>query len=412
MSAVPDAVSRLSQPGVLAAAAERFLSQNAVPRADDGPTFAWGGGDDGDVAIWEEPDYESEQRHLSASRRWRAQRFDAGLGWLDGPAKYGGGGLSPEAVRQYQVIESHYSIPDQSFFKLDRVLVPILLRYGTETVRTSFLRSLFRGDTIGCELFSEPDAGSDLASARTSATLNETEWILNGQKIWTSDAHYADIGVALCRTDPATRRHESLTAFVVDMHHPGVEVRPLRQMTGGSSFNEVFLTDVPVQDSHRLGDIGQGWEIVQATLKIERAAIGLGLGRGGAGLANGRRVVEMAKHLGLASDPLIRQRIAEVYTGFRLAKYLGLIARAEQLAGGQPGPAPLLAKLCLTRNTRALSELVRLMLGQRLAADTGEWGTFAWGAFVLGEPGLHITAGTDEILRNIVAAKVLGLPRD
>lgn len=400
-----------SQAEEIAAAARAFLDEHAVPRAAGASSFVWGNGDDGDVAIWEEFDRARQQVQLNQSRAWRARRFDTGLGWLDGPVKYGGAGLPRQAARAYQQIESRYTIPDQSFFKLDRVLTPIMERYGTETIRQRYLRAMFRGDTIGCELFSEPDAGSDLASTRTSALKQDGEWVLNGQKIWTSDAHYADIGLAMCRTDPGSRRRESLTTFIVNMRDPGVEVRPLRQMTGGSSFNEVFLTDVTVPDSHRLGEIGQGWEIVQATLKIERQAIGLGLGRSGAGIANGQRLVEMAHQLGLDDDPLIRQKIAEVYTGFRLGKYLGLVAQADHAAGCPPGAAPLLAKLCLTKNTRATAELVRMMLGPRLAADTGEWGTFGWNAFVLGEPGLHITAGTDEILRTIVAEQALGLPR-
>lgn len=408
MSAPLDADHRAD----LLSEAQAFLQSTVPTRAAGTHRFVWGEGDDGDVAIWEEPDQSREAEQLRESRAWRARRFDAGLGWLDGPTDFGGRGLPARAHFDYLAAEAAFEVPDQSFFKLDRVLAPIFQRYASETVKQQYLSALFRGDTIACELFSEPDAGSDLASARMRATQgSDGLWTLNGQKVWTSDAHFADVGLALCRTDPGTRRHESLTAFLVDMHHPGAEVRPLRQMTGGSSFNEVFLNNVPVPDSHRVGEVGQGWEVVQATLKIEREAIGLGLGRGGAGVANGRRLVEMARQLGQADDPLVRQKLAEVYTGFRLGKYLGLVARAEHAQGGPTGAAPMLAKLSLTRNTKATTELLRLMLGQRLAADTSEWGTFAWNAFVMGEPGLHITAGTDEILRNVIAERFLGLPR-
>ena len=156
------------------------------------------------------------------------------------------------------------------------MVAPTILAHATEEVKHRYLRAMHRGDMVGCQLFSEPGAGSDLAGLQTRAVRDGDEWVVNGQKVWTSFAHLADIGEIICRTDADLPKHQGLTGFLVDMHAPGVEVRPLRQMTGGASFNEVFLTDVRIPDSHRLGDVNQGWAVALTTLMNERAAIGGG----------------------------------------------------------------------------------------------------------------------------------------
>jgi alkylation response protein AidB-like acyl-CoA dehydrogenase len=375
-------------------------------------SLVWGEGDDGAVAIWDDPDPDIESAELDVARAYRRARFDAGLGWLDGPAEHGGAGLNTASQRRFAALEAQFDTPSQAFFKLDRVLTPILLRYADPTLARKHVRGLFRGDVIGCELFSEPGAGSDLASLTTKAALDGDTWVVDGQKVWTSDAHYADIGLALCRTESHVPGRTGLTALLVDMHAPGVEVRPLRQITGGSSFNEVFLTGVRVPDSHRIGARGQGWEVAQETLKIERTAIGVGMGRGGAGVANGERLVALVRSLGLENDPVVRQQLAEVFTAFRAAKHLQHVTAARHRAGDNPTASPLLAKLTLSNNLRLASRFVTDLLGPRIAADTREWGTFAWNQFVLGEPGMHIMAGTDEVVHNMIGEHVLGLPRE
>jgi acyl-CoA dehydrogenase len=271
---------------------------------------------------------------------------------------------------------------------------------------------MWRGDMIWCQLFSEPGAGSDLAGLQSRADRDGDEWILNGQKVWTSGAHYSDLGEIICRTDPDMPKHKGLTGFVVDMHAPGVEVRPLRQMTGGAAFNEVFFTDVRVHDSHRLGDVNGGWNVALTTLMNERMSIGAGGGGGGLGMASGTRLIEMVRHFGLADDGVTRQELARLYTNFQVAKYSNQRALDKIKAGQLPGPEMSVAKLALTNNLRATAEFVAHVLGPRVQADTGEWGTFAWSRFICGEPGMHIAGGSDQVLRNIVSERVLGLPKE
>jgi len=186
-------------------------------------------------------------------------------------------------------------------------------------------------------------------------------------------------------------------------------VRPLRQMTGGASFNEVFFADVRVPDDHRLGDVNEGWTVALTTLMNERAAIGGG--GGGAGIVGTQRLIELAREMGRANDPLVRQALADIYANGAIARYTNLRAMAKIKAGQLPGPEMSMGKLSLTNNLRRISNYVSLVLGPRLVADSGEWGTFAWSEFVLGQPGMSIAGGTDEILTNIVGERVLGLPK-
>ncbi len=288
------------------------------------------------------------------------------------------------------------------------MVAPTILAHGTEEVKERYLKAMYRGDIVGCQLFSEPEAGSDLASLTTSAVRDGDSWVLSGQKVWTSYAHVADIGEILCRSDPAAEKHRGLTAFVLDMHAPGVEVRPLRQMTGGSSFNEVFLNEVRVDDGHRLGEVNGGWTVALTTLMNERAAIG---GGSGGGLGSGR-LLEMVRRLGKAEDPLVRQQVADVFTRTKVAGYTTLRAMAKVAAGQAPGPELSIAKLAFTDNLRRTSDLVSSVLGAALAADSGRWGTYAWSDLVLGVPGVRVAGGTDEVLRNVIGERVLGLPKE
>jgi alkylation response protein AidB-like acyl-CoA dehydrogenase len=224
--------------------------------------------------------------------------------------------------------------------------------------------------------------------------------------VWTSGAQYADFGYALCRTDPDVPKHRGLTAFLVDMRAPGVEARPLRQMTGGSSFNEVFFTDVRVPDAMRLGEVGGGWSVAITTLGFERA------GAGGISATTADRLVATAQALGRADDPVIRQLLARAVTHQTL---MGLNKRrvlARQRAGATPGPEGSIGKLFWTEGLRLLNEVAGTILGPRLVADTGEWGTYAWSEHLLGTSGFRVAAGTDEVQRNILGERVLGLPAD
>lgn len=390
-----------------------FLDNNAARRATDTETrFVWGEGDDS-VAMFEEIDPEQERRLLAAAKQWRATRFDAGLGYITGPEEYGGRGLSAAHERLYARIESRYETPNMSFFGIGLGMVaPTILAHGTGVTKEAYLRGMWRGDIVGCQLFSEPGAGSDLASLQTRAERDGDEWVLNGQKVWTSGAQYSDIGEVICRTDPDQPKHKGLTGFVVDMTAPGVEVRPLRQMTGGASFNEVFFTDVRVPDDHRLGDVNDGWRVALTTLMNERASIGSGSGGMGSGIASIERLSAMLHNLGKAEDPVLRDQLVRLWIGFQVAKLTGQRATDRIKAGQLPGPEMSIGKLALTQNLTDLGAWVSDVLGPRLVADTGEWGTFAWTEFILGTPGMRIAGGSDEVMRNIVGERVLGLPKD
>jgi acyl-CoA dehydrogenase len=403
------------QPTVEAFAEEAraFLDAHAELRVTDTRPFTWGEGDD-DLSLFEEVDREAEQVQIDEAKRWRAARYDAGFGWITGPVEYGGRGLTKAHERAYASLESRYVLPKTTFFGIGLGMVaPTILAHAEEHVKARYLPKMYRGDIIGAQLFSEPGAGSDLASLTTKAERDGDEWVITGQKVWTSGAHYSDIGEVICRTDPDLPKHRGLTGFVIDMHAPGVEVRPLRQMTGGAAFNEVFFDGLRVPDDHRLGDVNGGWAVALTTLLNERASIGAGSGGGGlGGLGNAARLIEMLRHFDLDHDPLLRQELAAVYSGFQVAKWNGQRAMDKVKAGQAPGPELSGAKLSLTRNLQAVAEFAGHVLGPRMVADSGEWGTYAWGQFVCGVPGMRVAGGTDEVLKKIISEQVLGLPKD
>jgi alkylation response protein AidB-like acyl-CoA dehydrogenase len=392
------------------AEARAFLDTHATPKAEQ--RFAWGLGSDR-VGIFPEKTREEEQAEVAAARAWRTTAFDAGFGWITGPARYGGRELPGSYERAWQSLVARYDTPSMMPFGIGLgMIAPTILAHATDATRERYLRSMYRGDVIACQLFSEPGAGSDLASLQTRAERDGDEWVVTGQKVWTSGAQYADIGEIVCRTDPDAPKHKGLTAFVVDMRAPGVEVRPLRQMTGGASFNEVFFTEVRVPDDHRLGDVNGGWTVALTTLMNERAAIGGGGLGAGAGAMGWARLIELLRYLGKDKDPLLRQQLAEVYAHTSAARYTTLRAMATLKAGGLPGPELSTAKLALTNNMQRVARFVEHALGPRITADLGEWGTYAWAEFVLGVPGMRVAGGTDEVMRNIIGERVLGLPKE
>jgi acyl-CoA dehydrogenase len=387
-----------------------FLDANAEQKQAE-QRFVWGQGSD-KVAMFEERDREAELELLGEAQKWRAKRYDAGFGWITGPEEYGGRGLSAAHQRTYDALESRYDVPNQGFFGIGLGMVaPTILAHGSEEAKDRYLRAMHRADIVACQLFSEPGAGSDLASLQTRAERDGEEWVLTGQKVWTSGAQYSDIGEIIARTDADLPKHRGLTGFVVDMRAPGVEVRPLRQMTGGASFNEVFFTDVRVPDDHRLGDVNNGWNVALTTLMNERAAIGAG-GAGGSSTGMLTRAIEMTKAFGLADDPIVRQRLAALIVKSRVNQYTNQRAMDRIRAGQTPGPELSIAKLSGTELAMGLADFASSVLGPKLTADTGEWGTFAWSQLVVGNPGMRIAGGSDEVMRNIVGERVLGLPKE
>jgi acyl-CoA dehydrogenase len=388
--------------------ARAFLDAHAAKRPPE--KFVWGQGSD-KVGVLPERTPDEERADLAAARSWAQTAFDAGFGWITGPAAYGGRELARDYQRIYDRVAGDYKLPSLSVFGIGLGMVaPTILAHATDPVKEAYLSRMYRGDIVACQLFSEPGAGSDLASLQTKAVRDGDEWLVTGQKVWTSGAQLSDIGEIICRTDPDLPKHRGLTGFVVDMHAPGIDVRPLRQMTGGASFNEVFFTDVRVPDSHRLGEVNGGWTVALTTLMNERAAIGGG--GGGAALPTSTRIVELARASGRTNDPLVRQELASIIIHERVARYTTLRSMAAIAAGQLPGPEMSMAKLSLTANMVRTSQLLSSILGPALVADTGAWGTYAWSQFILGVPGIRVAGGSDEILHNIIGERVLGLPKE
>ena len=393
------------------AEAHAFLASHCAPREKES-TRKWGEGSD-KVSVFEEKSKEAEARDVANAKTWRGQMFDAGFGWITGPAQFGGRGLPGTYQRMYDDEASNFSTPNLGMFQIGLGMVaPTILAHASDTAKSAYLEKMWRGDIVGCQLFSEPGAGSDLASLQMKAEKDGDEWILTGQKVWTTGAQFSDLGEVICRTDPNLPKHKGLTGFIVDMHAPGVEVRPLRQMTGGASFNEVFFSEVRVADDHRLGDINQGWTVALTTLMNERAAIGGGGGSSRAGNMGIDFLASMTDAMGKLNDPVIRQMLVDIHINSEVSRFTGMRAMAKIKAGQLPGPEMSIGKLALAKNMMRVSDFVSTVLGAKITANSGEWGTYSWSDFVLGAPGMRIAGGSDEVMRNIIGERVLGLQKE
>ena len=361
------------------------------------------------VVVFHDATDEDERAILSAYQSWHREKVAAGLGAIAVPEEFGGLGLTKAHDAAFKELELQYNVPrDHEVISVtSKLIAPTIEELGTPEQRARWCRMFFHLEQFCCQLFSEPGAGSDLAGLACKATRDGDEWVLDGQKVWTSTARISQYGFAICRHDPDVAKHAGLTAFLIPLDSPGVEVRPIRQMSGGASFNEVFLTGVRVPDSMRIGKIGDGWKVALTVLGHERATSGSGR-RGG----NYDDVVMLARHLGRTDEPLVRQQLASVYTSSKVRDWTKSRSAATAKATGSSGPGGSIGKLLWTVALGEISDVVSHLLGPALTADTGEWGTFAWNEHVLGAPGYRIAGGTDEIQRNIIGERVLGLPSE
>lgn len=385
--------------------ARDFIGRHRPPRSKS--SFEWGEGPD---ELVDRGGNDRGARALAEAREWRRTLSDAGYGWIDGATAYGGQGLDREHAELFRGLEAQYDIPDQHLLRFGvTILAPALAEFGTDYLRERYVQALRRTDIVACQLFSEPGAGSDLAGLSTKAEKVGDEWILTGQKVWSSGAHLSDLGLAIARTDfdPEKPKQAGLTAFLVDLSAPGVEIRPIQQLNGDSKFNEVYLDSVRVPDSHRVGDVGMGWAFVTASLRYERASIGAD---NAVDVSLVPRLVALARHLGVERETHVRQAIAEVHA--RAVATRAMTIGLFTAAGDQPPGAEMSAcKLELTDNIQRALDVAFDMLGERAVLDTGEWGTYAWLQLAWRLPGIRIGGGTDEILRDVIAERVLGLPR-
>ena len=346
-------------------------------------------------------------------------RFDAGLAAVHYPAGHGGLGLSrslqPAADEEFAKGGAPVLDPLRNVIGLG-MAAPTIITFGTEEQKSRWLKPLWTAEDIWCQLFSEPGAGSDLAGLATRAVREGDGWIVNGQKVWTSLAHHARWGLLLARTDPDVPKHAGLSYFVVDMHAPGVEVRPLRQLTGEAEFNEVFLTDVRVPDANRLGDVGEGWRVAQTTLMNERVSIG-----------SSRSVPREQSAIGFAAAAWrahperrtheLHLRLLRLWAEAEVARLAGERLR-QQIAAGAPGPEGSAAKLTFARLNQEISGW-EVDFGGADALRYDDWTmrragssdyTRGPGFRYLRARGNSIEGGTSEVLRNIIAERVLGLP--
>ncbi|HET6709947.1 acyl-CoA dehydrogenase family protein [Amycolatopsis sp.] len=348
-------------------------------------------------------------------------RFDAGLAWIHFPAGLGGQN-APRALQS--VVDKVFTdagAPDNNPRRIGIGLgmaAPTILAFGTPEQRERFLRPLWTGEEVWCQLFSEPGAGSDLAALGTRAVRDGDDWVITGQKVWTSGAHESQWAILVTRTDPDVPKHQGMTYFLCDMTAPGVEVRPLRQITGEAEFNEVFLTDVRIPDTQRLGAVGEGWKVAQTTLMNERVAIGGHVQPREGGLIG--IVAKTWRERPELRTPELRDRLVQRWVEAETLRLAGTRLR-QQLAVGAPGPEGSAMKVAFSELNQALTGLEVELLGEEgLAYD--DW-TFRRPAIVdftgreagyryLRAKGNSIEGGTSEVLRNIIAERVLGLPSE
>ncbi|MBR0754423.1 acyl-CoA dehydrogenase [Bradyrhizobium jicamae] len=350
---------------------------------------------------------------LEVAKAWQKKKADAGWACLHWPKEYGGRGSSSIECVIWQQEEGPFGKLSGMFFIGHGMCGPTIMAFAGEAEKKKYLPPLASGEKVWCQLFSEPAGGSDIAGLRTRAEKRGDNWIINGQKIWTSGAHYSDYGILLTRTDPAVAKHKGLTMFFLDMKSPGVEIRPIKQASGASDFNEVYFADVTIPDSQRLGAVNDGWNVSLTTLMNERMSIGAGVSTGFPEL------FDFCNSLMLEDGPAIqdrsvRSRLANYAVKASGLKYTSMRAISALSNGERPGPENSIGKLVLGAMLQDIASYAMDLEGAAGALTSADEeivnGQFQ--QMLLTSPSMRIAGGTDEILRNIIAERVLGLPGD
>ncbi len=381
------------------AEARDWLKQNASPNTGESGLFS----DSGD-----------ETELLKHSRAWQAKKYDAGWAGITWPKEFGGRGGTPIQQIIWNQEAAAYDAPESIFTIGLGMGGPTLMSHGSDELKNKLLRPLLRGDDIWCQLFSEPGSGSDVSAARTRAVREGDEWVINGQKVWTSGAHYSKWGMLVARSDFDAPKHSGLTYFMLDMTSPGVEVRPLKQMTGGANFNEVFFTDVRIPDANRVDAVGNGWRVALTTLMNERMSIGGA--PGGLGSTDVGMLINLAKKRTLngrpaIEDSVIRQELMQLYMWSEAMRFTGYKSLTALSKGQIPGPEGSIGKLAAARlGTRASDVALAIMSGDGMLMHDDTESHGVWQMSLLSNPAIRIAGGSDEIQRNIIGERVLGLP--
>ena len=348
---------------------------------------------------------------LEAAAEWQKKKYDAGWAMIHWPKEFGGIGATPIERIIWAQEESKFNVPKGVYEIGLGMAGPVMMEYATDEQKERYLPPMAEGKEIWCQLFSEPSAGSDVAGLRSKAVQDGENWIVNGQKVWTSGAHFSDFGILVVRHDPSLEKHKGLTFFFVDMKSPGIEVKPIKQLTGGSSFNEVYFNDVVIPDSQRLGEIGDGWKVAITTLMNERLAVGDADG------VDANEAFELAKKHDKDGEQLIdnnavRESIADWYCEASGLKNTKLRTMSALSRGDTPGPEASITKIVSANKLQAIGNfgMDSSDMSGMLMDEESDFIKFqmAW----MGAAGLRIAGGTDEILKNIIAERVLGLPQE
>jgi len=352
-------------------------------------------------------DDDAQAHHVQACRRWQRTLYDAHWAGITWPEQFGGRGGTAMQQVIFSQEQARFDVATGALTVGLGMVGPTLMTWGRPAQQDRHLEPMLRGEEMWCQLFSEPAAGSDLPALITRAERDGDHFVVNGQKVWTTMAQYSDWAILLARTDRSVPGRGGLSYLLVDMATPGIDVRPLRQITGVAHFNEVFLTDVRVPAANLVGAEGEGWNVARTTLAAERMAIGAG---GGTSFAD---VAALCREVGGVSDPVRRQEVAQAYIGFELLRYLGFRVQTALSQGRAPGAEASLLKLAFSRQSARLGDLGMALLGPSgIATDGRASAAGFWRDRFLGQWSMRIGGGTDEIQRNQIGERVLGLPRE
>ena len=347
-------------------------------------------------------DTRQEQEMADRARAWQARLAADGWACLHWPTEYGGRGASTIESIIFEEEQGSYGVVMSIFMAALDMAAPTLMAWGTDEQKDRFLDPIRRGEMVFAQLFSEPNAGSDLAGLQTRAVRDGDEFVVNGQKVWNSYAHMADWGILLARTDPDVPKHQGLTYFFVEMDTEGLDPRPLRQITGGAEFNETFLDDVRIPTENVIGGVNNGWAVAQTTLNSERAAVGAQSSR-----VDVPGLVELARQKGQSGDPAVRQSLAEAWIRSEVLRYLGMRVYTALSKGAEIGPEASIMKILSGDHIRDTSQTAMELLGPEGTLNDDSW---VWQ--MVGHFAHKIGGGTPEIQRNVIGERILGLPRE